>query len=251
MFNIESVLNLQTIGTQLLQSFLPETTICLVVLYLLTVLAIELGEKRSKRALALETLNAIRFALLPIIGMYLYMLLSGDYSEIQTALNGYFYNSQYSITLKLLLLICAFVVVHSSEDYMRRHTMHLLEYPIVLATAILFMLLLASANHLISAFLTLVGFSLNLYVLIYSDAPVKVAREAGIKYYYLSTFSSGLLIYGCFVIYSLLGTGNFEEIALLLRGYQEASHNNLFLALGFSYLLGGLFFKLSAFPGHL
>ena len=53
---------------------------------------------------------------------------------------------------------------------------------------------------------------LNLYVLILYDIAVRPSREAGLKYYYLSTLSSGLILYGVFMLYALSGDGEFSEL---------------------------------------
>jgi NADH-quinone oxidoreductase subunit N len=77
------------------------------------------------------------------------------------------------------------------------------------------------------------------------------AREAGIKYYYLSTFSSGLLLYGLFLLYTVAKQGQFDILATLF-----ATNNTLLVehstTMQFSivFVLLGLFFKLSAVPGH-
>ena len=158
----------------------------------------------------------------------------------------------YVTGLKMLTLICGLVIMHNSQAYLVTHSKHLLEFPILLTQAILFMLLLVGSSHLISAFIALIGFSLNLYVLILFDASTHAAREAGIKYYYLSTFSSGLMIYGMFLIYILLNTGNFNEIALVLSSEVDVvGENRGLLHLAIVLVLLGFSFKLSAFPGHL
>jgi NADH-quinone oxidoreductase subunit N len=114
------------------------------------------------------------------------------------------------------------------------------------------MLLLVGAGHLISAFLALVGFSLNLYVLILFDATTAVAREAGVKYFYLSTISSGLMLYGIFLIFLITGTGHFLDISQILATEGElVAIAEPLLQLALTFLFVGLFFKLSAFPGHL
>lgn len=114
------------------------------------------------------------------------------------------------------------------------------------------MLLLIGAGNLVSAFIALVGFSLNLYVLILFDATTAVAREAGVKYFYLSTISSGLMLYGVFLLFLITGSGNLAEIGQVLATESElVASSNLLLSLAITLILIGLFFKLSAFPGHL
>lgn len=96
------------------------------------------------------------------------------------------------------------------------------------------------------------GFSLNLYVLILFDALSRLAREAGVKYYYLSTFSSGRLLYGIFTLYGAIQTANYSE-----RGLRLSSDalllidSDALLNVGLRFFLVGIAFKLSAFPGHL
>jgi len=224
-------------------------TLAVMLSYILTVVAIELGAGRSKRELAAETLKALRAGLLFIAALYIVELLYGSAGSL---FNGYLLSSGYVVSLKLLTVLSGRFILSSSEQYMAEHKRHLLEYPIVMSLAILFMLLLVGASHLISAFLALVGFSLNLYVLILFDAPTAVAREAGVKYFYLSTFSSGLMLYGTFLLFLITGTGHFREIGQLLATSPELLHRgNILLQFAILFLLTGLLFKLSAFPGHL
>lgn len=238
-----------TYTEQLLTCLLPEVTLTIVICYVLTILAIELGEGRSKRELAFDSIYALQDGLAYVAILYTIQLILGDTEAI---FNGYLLTSNYVVTLKLLTVISGRFILDSSELYMENHSRHLLEYPLVLVLAILFMLLLIGAGHLISAFLALVGFSLNLYVLILFDAPTAVAREGGIKYFYLSTFSSGLILYGVFLMFFVLGTGHFREIGQLLATSPELLGNGQYLLqYGILFLLVGLFFKLSAFPGHL
>lgn len=171
-------------------------------------------------------------------------------SESANVLGGYFASSRTITLLKLMTLISALFVLDASEIFMRQHSRHLLEYPIMVALTTFFMLLLVSANHIMSTFLSLVGFSLGLYVLILYDANRRPSREAGLKYYYLSTLSSGFILYGILLIYTLTGTGNYDELFLLFNTkvhFQE----NLLLRTALLLILAGFFFKLSAFPGHL
>ena len=81
-----------------------------------------------------------------------------------------------------------------------------MEYPILILLITLFLLILISAYNLITVFLAIIGFSLNIYVLLLYDSFNHASREAGIKYFYLSTFSSGLIISGIFFAYLIFHT---------------------------------------------
>lgn len=112
------------------------------------------------------------------------------------------------------------------------------------------MLLLVSASHIMSLFLSLVGFSLGLYVLIMYDASLAPSREAGLKYYYLSALSSGLILYGLILLYITGATGSFDEMFVLFS--TNLPPKSLLLACTATLItIVGFFFKLSAVPGHL
>lgn len=238
-----------SLAKQLVTSLLPEVTLTLIISYVLTALALELGEGRSKKLLALETLDTLRHSLALVGVLYALQFSVGGTHNL---LNGYFITNDYVVALKLLTLISTLFIFNNSAIYLEEHLQNLLEYPLVLALALLFMLLLIGSSNLITAFLAVVGFSLNLYVLVLFDAADSVAREAGAKYFYLSTFSSGLMIYGIFVLFVLAGTANYREMGQIFLANSEVTtyHVNLLQA-GVMLLLTGLFFKLSAFPGHL
>ena len=85
-----------------------------------------------------------------------------------------------------------------------------LEFSLMFLLTILMMSLFIGSNSLKIAFLCLVGFSLCVYVLITFDPTRGGHREAGSKYYYLSVFSSGLLVFGVFLMYALTRQDTFE-----------------------------------------
>ncbi len=87
-----------------------------------------------------------------------------------------------------------------------------MEYPILLLLTTDFLLLLVSSYNLMTLFLSLIGFSLNVYVLLLYDSFNHASREAGIKYFYLSTFSSGLIISGIFFAYLVFHNLSFISI---------------------------------------
>jgi NADH-quinone oxidoreductase subunit N len=234
---------------QFFGDFLPELTITVMLAAILSFMAIELGAGRSKKNLALESLSALRQGLSFVIGLYLLQLFFGSAVSL---FNGYLVVTMFTTALKLLTVISGRFILSSSEQYVREHQRQLLEYPVVLTLAILFMLLLVGSGHLISAFLALVGFSLNLYVLVLFDATAAIAREAGIKYFYLSTVSSGLMLYSIFLVFIVVGSGHLYEIGHFLSTETELLEvSTTLLQLALTMLFVGLFFKLSAFPGHL
>lgn len=165
-------------------------------------------------------------------------------------LGGFFEISTLSNLLKVIVLLSACFVLDFSELYLREHSRRLLEYATIVAFTTFFMLLLVSAAHIMSLFLSLVGFSLGLYVLIMYDASLAPSREAGLKYYYLSALSSGLILYGLILLYITGATGSFSELFVLFS--TNLPTKSLLLACtAILITIIGFFFKLSAVPGHL
>jgi NADH-quinone oxidoreductase subunit N len=151
---------------------------------------------------------------------------------------------------KLLVTLAALFVLLSSEQYVREQRRHTLEFAIMLASALLMLLVLINANKLIVTFLTVGGFSLCLYILILFDIVAKASREAALKYFYLSTLSTGLILFGSFLFYVANKETQFGELLTLLV-YTPTADALVLSQAAIVFVLTGLFFKLSAFPAHL
>tara|TARA_B100001142_G_scaffold254126_1_gene255021 strand:+ start:44 stop:1078 length:1035 start_codon:yes stop_codon:yes gene_type:complete len=87
--------------------------------------------------------------------------------------------------------------------------------------------------------------SLALYVLATYNRDQLKSSEAGLKYFVLSALSSGLLLYGCSLIYGFSGSTNFDVISTQLNS------NEYVLTFGIVFILVGLAFKISAVPFHM
>ena len=119
------------------------------------------------------------------------------------------------------------------------------EYPLLLLFSVLGMFFMISSNDLMSFYLGLELQSLALYILASIDRDNLKSNESGIKYFVLSALSSGLLLYGCSLLYGFTGSTNFEEINLKM----ELENTGAVFAMVF--ILVGLAFKVSAVPFHM
>jgi len=137
-----------------------------------------------------------------------------------------------------------------SGGYIREHTRHILEFSIVILIGVLLLLILVSANNLMLLFLSLAGFSLNLYILVLYDGADSASREASLKYFYLSTLSAGMILFGILLIYTTIGDVTYYAIRFHMDGPIE-KYGHSILCTAVLFILLGFFFKLSAFPGHL
>jgi NADH-quinone oxidoreductase subunit N len=234
---------------QFIGGLLPELFLITAISIALVALSFGLGQNQNRKALALSSLNALVEAMLFVAALYLVQLILSAPALI---FNGYIVLSSYTSFIKLIIVLSCCFITANSKLYVTQQASDLLEYAVIISLATVLILLIVSSSHFVAAFIALVGFSLNLYVLIFSDASTAAVREGGVKYFYLSTLSSGLLLYGIFLLYFILKTGQFFEINQLFSTDLALILNTAALTkLATVLILVGLFFKLSAFPGHL
>ena len=147
--------------------------------------------------------------------------------------------------MKIVTLLAAFLVLVISSNYLKTFKLFKIEYPILILSSVLGMMVMISSNDLIVFYMGLELQSLALYVLATFNRDQLKSSEAGLKYFVLSALSSGLLLYGCSLIYGFTGSTNFNLIAGQLNVDQYA------LTFGIVFILVGLAFKISAVPFHM
>jgi NADH-quinone oxidoreductase subunit N len=119
------------------------------------------------------------------------------------------------------------------------------EYPIIILLSILGMFFMVSSNDIILFYLGLELQSLSLYILASIDRDNLRSSESGIKYFVLSALSSGLLLYGCSLLYGFTGSTNFDLIT------DQLIKDNTGAVFAMVFVLVGLAFKVSAVPFHM
>ena len=147
--------------------------------------------------------------------------------------------------MKIITLLAAFLVLVISSNYLRIFKIFKIEYPILILSSVLGMMVMISSNDLIVFYMGLELQSLALYVLATFNRDQLKSSEAGLKYFVLSALSSGLLLYGCSLIYGFTGSTNFDIIAKELNSDENA------ITFGIVFILVGLAFKISAVPFHM
>ena len=156
-----------------------------------------------------------------------------------------FVSDHFSLFAKLLILISSFFILIISKQYIVDIKNNKFEYPIIVLLSILGMFFMVSSNDLILFYLGLELQSLSLYILASMDRDNLKSSEAGIKYFVLSALSSGLLLYGCSLLYGFTGSTNFEVIA------SNTADSTIGIIFAMVFILVGLAFKVSAVPFHM
>ena len=180
-----------------------------------------------------------------IIIASLLLIIYSNFNESGNLFSNSFISNSFTNYFKILILLGTLFVMLITQNYIREIKINHFEYPLLLLFSILGMFFMISSNDLMSFYLGLELQSLALYILASIDRDNLKSNESGIKYFVLSALSSGLLLYGCSLLYGFTGSTNFEEINLKM----EIENTGAIFAMVF--ILVGLAFKVSAVPFHM
>ena len=186
------------------------------------------------------------FKLSTIILLATFILLFNHSVDTSAKLFNNSYTIDYlSLFMKALTLVACIFVMLSSFDYIKLIGINKIEYPILILSATLGMMIMISSYDLIVFYMGLELQSLSLYVLVSFNRDSYRSTEAGLKFFVLSALSSGLLLYGCSLIYGFSNSTNFDLIAQNIDQFNTGS------IFGIVFILVGLAFKVSAVPFHM
>ena len=202
-------------------------------------LLLMVGAFRGERSAPLVALGAI---MLLIAGIAAIVWLPGGKA---VTFGGSFILDDFARFLKILAFGGSAAAILMSQTYFEREKQNRFEYPILILLATAGMGMMISAGDLIALYLGLELMSLSLYVLAAGNRDSVRSTEAGLKYFVLGGLSSGMLLYGCSLIYGYTGSVAFPAIA------QAATQGGLGLTFGLVFLFTGLCFKVSAVPFHM
>ncbi len=150
--------------------------------------------------------------------------------------------------LKILICILLSVGISYSRDYLAQRDIFKGEYFSLMLFAALGMLVMVSANHLLTLYLGLELLSLSLYALVAFNRDSKDSSEAAIKYFVLGAIASGMLLYGMSMIYGSTGQLNIEQI---VNAISAGNADMDLLRFGLVFVVVGVGFKLGAVPFHM
>jgi len=164
-----------------------------------------------------------------------------------------FYGSYVSDPLSQILKLGTVIFVAASffyaRDYLRANGIHKGEFYLLGLFGLLGMMIMASANSLLTMYLGLETLALSMYALVAIDRNNVTAAESAMKYFVLGAIASGCLLYGISWIYGITGSLQFHEIAAAITA--DPSLNNLPLWFGLTFLIVGIAFKFGAVPFHM
>ena len=217
-----------------LDFILPEIFISLAIMFLLI-----LGVFKKNSSNIIHYLSIVCLLITGIL------IINNPSGTQVTLFSGSFIIDNLSSFMKILTILGGASILLMSKKFLKISKIFLIEYPILILSSILGMLVMISSNDLMVFYIGLELQSLALYVLASFNRDQLKSSESGLKYFVLSALSSGLLLYGCSLIYGFSGSTNFDIIA------NTVNSNHYGLTFGIVFILVGLSFKISAVPFHM
>lgn len=163
--------------------------------------------------------------------------------------SGSYVSDGLSQVLKGFALIIVAVGFLYARDNLEENGLLRGEFFILGLFGLLGMMIMMSANSLLTMYLGLETLALSQYALVAYERNSPSAAEAAMKYFVLGAIASGALLYGISWVYGVTGSIQFDEIARTLAG--DSDLNAVPLWFGIAFMIVGIAFKFGAVPFHM
>ncbi len=198
--------------------------------------------------LLFEILN-LRKAIVPITIIGLLAVLGLNISEFGSS-QSYYDNmivvSKFSTAFSSLFIVLTIFLVALSHNFYDTHQTKLSDYIAIKIFLLSGAVAMISFGNLAMFFLGIEVLSISLYVLAASDRLNVKSNEAGMKYFLMGSFASGILLFGICLIYGAMGSFDVAEISEL----SQSAELPIWFPIGIALLTVGMFFKIAAVPFH-
>jgi NADH-quinone oxidoreductase subunit N len=164
----------------------------------------------------------------------------------RTMFGGAYAVDNFALVTKALFLVAGYVTVLLSTNYIAEGDYAEGEYYFLLLSSILGMTVIASARDLITIFVALEMLSIPAYLLAGWRKRDRKGNEAGVKYYLMGVFATGVMLYGMSLLYGVAGTTQLAGISEALATGESVP----LITLAVVFVIAGFAFKVSAVPFH-
>ncbi len=216
---------------------MPEIFLCL---WAMAVLMVGVFQKRSER-------EGVYYIALSGLMVALFMV----YSSADTyafAFNEMFRVTPFTQLMKGIILLSVLAVFYMTYKHFPREQLNRFEYPVLVLISTVGMMIMVSANDLISAFLGLEMQSFCLYIMVAMARDRHSATEAGMKYFVLGALATAFFLFGASYLYGFTGTTEFNGMATVLHSTTDLP---IPMAVAFIMILMAIAFKVSLAPFHM
>ncbi len=198
--------------------------------------------------LLFEILN-FRKAIVPITIIGLLAVIGITFSEFNSPGN-YYHNmivvSKFSSSFSALFIVLTIFLVALSHDFYEDHQTKISDFIAIKIFMLAGAIAMVSFGNLAMFFLGIEILSISLYILAASKRTNIKSNEAGMKYFLMGSFASGIILFGICLIYGAMGTFDIAEITDWSRSAELPS----WFPIGISLITIGMLFKIAAVPFH-
>jgi NADH-quinone oxidoreductase subunit N len=183
------------------------------------------------------------------LGVTLWTLFATAPADRVIVFDGSYVSDPLSQILKITAVGFVALAFLYARDYLRANDLHKGEYYLLGLFGLLGMMIMISANSLLTMYLGLETLALAQYALVAIDRNNATSAESAMKYFVLGAIASGALLYGISWVYGVTGSLKFDEIAMAVSA--DPGLNSLPLWFGLAFLIVGIAFKFGAVPFHM
>jgi len=183
------------------------------------------------------------------IAITVWVLLTTASSETRVIFDGSYISDSLSQVLKVAAAGIVAIAFIYARDFLRANDLHKGEFYVLGLFGLLGMMIMISANSLLTMYMGLETLALSQYALVAIDRKNVTSAEAAMKYFVLGAIASGCLLYGISWVYGATGSIQFDGIADAIAADPEI--NGLPLWFGLAFLIVGIVFKFGGVPFHM
>ena len=191
----------------------------------------------------------LRKAIVPftIVGLLAVLGLNvSEYNTPATFYNNMIVVSKFSVAFSSLFIVLTIFLVALSHDFYESKQSKISDFVAIKVFLLSGAVAMVSFGNLAMFFLGIEVLSISLYVLAASDRKSLKSNEAGMKYFLMGSFASGILLFGICLIYGAMGSFDIIEISEMSRSAELP----VWFPIGITLLTIGMLFKIAAVPFH-
>ncbi|RDC61502.1 NADH-quinone oxidoreductase subunit N [Adhaeribacter pallidiroseus] len=191
--------------------------------------------------------------ILPLVFLFLLIVLLAnfyDWNNTQTYFEQMLTIDNFAVAFTAVVVLTTILVVPFGKRYADEQNESLAEFFSILLFALVGAIMMVSYENLIMLFVGIEILSISMYVLAGSDKKNLKSNEAGLKYFLMGSFATGILLFGIVLIYGATGTFTITEISSVATTGSTDALTSPLLAMGLLFTLIGISFKVSAAPFH-
>jgi NADH-quinone oxidoreductase subunit N len=239
---------LQEIFNNNFEILIPEFFLTTILLILLLFGVFYKNNQNYEKILITKNLNSIIIYLLLIL-----LILTFNINNISNnVMNGVLIINNFTQFIKIILILSTIICFFTQQRYIIQQKINSYEINILMLISLLGLMVLISSNHFITLYLAIELQSLSFYILTASQKKSIISIEAALKYFILGSIASGFILFGCSILYVIIGSLNFNTIFLFISNIDFLKNTDLLLGIIYSliFIIAGILFKIGAVPFH-